>query len=143
MQQQCTVGGEGLKNRYIETSGVGPCVVFTLYDIKRKIGLMAHLHESTDADTVLSKLLKIFGNTSNIEARVVGGEQPSNSLFEKLVINLRSRNIRVIEMQEVSGNSRFIFDAIEGILYGGQSQNRERLDFSSVNLMDSDVTLVS
>ena len=74
----------------LAASGIGSCVVVTLYDPQRKIGALAHAmlppplhphgHDSRDAkytdvalDQMIAEMLARGANKHNIEAKLVGG----------------------------------------------------------------------
>ena len=79
----------GEDSKALIASGVGSCVVVTLYDAKRRIGAMAHAmfpptsrpqgcrpdtrHVDTAIDVMLEKLLARGARREDLEGKIVGG----------------------------------------------------------------------
>lgn len=112
-------------NRYLQSSGAGPCVIITLYDKKNKIGLLAHLDAAVDIynsmDLILQKLKEKGADASNLEARIIGGQR---SQSEKIVYEIKDRlnesNIKIVEtdvLADPQTSKDILFDLETGEVY--------------------------
>ncbi|MFA5145747.1 MAG: alpha/beta hydrolase, partial [Candidatus Omnitrophota bacterium] len=89
---------------YLQTSGVFECIALTLYDPSTKTGLVAHFTSFCDVPGSFNKMLAMLKqegvDTSNLEARVIGG-QAELSLSSELALNildeLKENNILIKE----------------------------------------------
>lgn len=117
------------RTRYIQTFGVGPCVVITLYDKSTKTGMVAHFNGDTEMGyedikqsvrTILEKLGRAGVNMETLEARVIGGVTcRSETLLNMIFSTLNSENIKVIEKDILGCKARDVMlDVGSGDVYG-------------------------
>ena len=77
----------------LTASGIGSCMVTTLFDPKLNIGAMSHsmltAQISEHIDEMLSKLCSLGSSRGNIEAKLVGGA----NMFPALESNIGMQNV--------------------------------------------------
>lgn len=124
---------EGLE-RYLQSSGAGPCVIFTLYHARSKTAALSHLDAGTGtADSVALMLHKMgLERGDKIEARLIGGmEGLSEDLFLVAIKTLDRLGVDIVEVDmkldeetprvetsrtKKGGREKIVLEKVRGVL---------------------------
>lgn len=116
MEIEVTIGNFRVtKNPDILTaSGIGSCVVITLFDYKHKIGALAHAmladHIPSQIDEILKKMYSLGSNREYIEAKLVGGA----NMFPELISDIGKNNVLTAKEKLQKEGIKLVSESVGG-----------------------------